>query len=81
MKYDPNAGKSFLHPGRQAVVTCDGQSVAYLGEVHPEVQKNFGIGTRAYLAVVDMKVVSSLADFDVKYEGVAKFPAMTRDIS
>ena len=81
VKYDPNAGKSFLHPGRQAVVTCGGQSVAYLGEVHPEVQKNFGIGTRAYLAVVDMKVVSSLADFDVKYEGVAKFPAMTRDIS
>ena len=81
VKYDPNAGKSFLHPGRQAVVTCGGQSIAYLGEVHPEVQKNFGIGTRAYLAVVDMKVVSSLADFDVKYEGVAKFPAMTRDIS
>ena len=49
--------------------------------MHPEVQKNFGIGTRAYIAVVDMKVVSSLADFDVKYEGVAKFPAMTRDIS
>lgn len=35
VKYDPNAGKSFLHPGRQAVVTCGGQSVAYLGEVHP----------------------------------------------
>ena len=29
VKYDPNAGKSFLHPGRQAVVTCGGQSVAY----------------------------------------------------
>ena len=80
-EYDPKAGKPFLHPGRQAIVTCGGQSVAYLGEVHPEVQKNFGIGTRAYIAVVDMKVVSSLADFDVKYEGVAKFPAMTRDIS
>lgn len=45
-----------------------------MGEVHPEVQKNFGIGTRAYLAVVDMKVVSSLADFDVKYEGCCQVP-------
>ncbi|MCI5640620.1 MAG: phenylalanine--tRNA ligase subunit beta [Lachnospiraceae bacterium] len=80
-KYDPNAGKSFLHPGRQAVVSYEGKTVAYLGEVHPAVQKNFGIGTRTYLAVIDMQTVSELANFDVKYEGVAKFPSMTRDIS
>ncbi|MCH5266790.1 MAG: phenylalanine--tRNA ligase subunit beta [Lachnospiraceae bacterium] len=80
-KYDPKAGKSFLHPGRQAVVSYDGTEVAYLGEVHPAVQKNFGIGAKTYLAVIDMQVVSELADFSVKYEGVAKFPAVTRDIS
>lgn len=80
-EYDPNAGKSFLHPGRQAVVRYQGKEIAYLGEVHPEVLKNFSIGTRAYLAVVDMQAVSELASFDVKYQGVAKFPAMTRDIS
>lgn len=80
-EYDPKADKSFLHPGRQAKVLCQGKVIAYLGEVHPTVQKNFGIGERAYLAVLDMKQVSELADFDVKYEGIAKFPAMTRDIS
>ncbi len=79
--YDPQAGKSFLHPGRQAQVIYQGEIIAYLGEVHPTVQKNFGIGERAYIAVVDMQSVSELANFDVKYEGVAKFPAMTRDIS
>lgn len=79
--YDPQADKSFLHPGRQAKVCYEGKTVAYLGEVHPAVQKNFGIGVKTYLAVIDMQTVSELADFDVKYEGVAKFPVVTRDIS
>lgn len=79
--YDPNAGKSFLHPGRQANVIYKGKVVAYLGEVHPVVQKNFSIGERTYIAVIDMQSLTEMSDFDVKYTGVPKFPAMTRDIS
>jgi phenylalanyl-tRNA synthetase beta chain len=62
-------------------VLYQGQEVAYLGEVHPDVLDNFSIGQKAYLAVVDMQTLSALASFDVKYTGVPKFPAMTRDIS
>ena len=80
-EYVAEAGKTFLHPGRQANVVYNGQVVAYLGEVHPLVQKNFAIGERAYIAVVDMKSVMELSVSDVKYEGIPKFPAMTRDIS
>ena len=80
-EYDPEAGKAFLHPGRQAKVMYDGVQIAYLGEVHPVVQKNFAIGERTYIAVGDMKAIMDMADFEVKYEGVPKFPAMTRDIS
>ncbi len=39
--YDPNAGASFLHPGRQANIVYDGKVVGYLGEVHPEVAANY----------------------------------------
>ena len=53
-KYDPNAGKSFLHPGRQANIIYDGKVVGYLGEVHPEVADIYGIGERAYVAVLDL---------------------------
>ena len=49
--YDPNAGKTYLHPGRQANIIYDGTVVGYLGEVHPDVADNYGIGTRAYIAV------------------------------
>lgn len=79
--YDPEAGKTFLHPGRQANIIYNGVTVGYLGEVHPDVADNYDIGERAYIAVIDLPEVTKLASFDVKYEGIAKFPAVTRDIS
>lgn len=80
-QYDPKAGKTFLHPGRQANIIYDGEIVGYLGEVHPEVADIYGIGEKAYVAVIDMPSVTAKATFDRKYEGIAKFPAVTRDIS
>ena len=61
--------------------TMKGVVVGYLGEVHPEVADNYGIGTRAYIAVIDMPEIVARATFDRKYTGIAKFPAVTRDIS
>lgn len=79
--YDPNAGKTFLHPGRQANIVYDGAVIGYLGEVHPDVLDNYDIGEKAYVAVLDMPEVEARAGFNVKYEGIAKYPAVTRDIS
>ncbi|MCH5342608.1 MAG: phenylalanine--tRNA ligase subunit beta [Acetatifactor sp.] len=80
-EYDPNAGKNFLHPGRQALIKYRGTEVGYLGEVHPEVLDNYDIGTKAYVAVIDIPSVVPFTTFDRKYTGVARFPAVSRDIS
>ena len=80
-EYDPNAGKKFLHSGRQANISYGGKVIGYLGEVHPEVLDNYDIGTKAYVAVLDMPEIIPFATFDRKYEGIAKYPAVTRDIS
>ena len=79
--YDPNSGKPFLHPGRQADVIYDGKTIGYLGELHPQVADNYSIKDRVYVAVIDMPEIVALASFDRKYEGIAKFPAVARDIS
>ena len=81
VNYDPNANKNFLHPGRQANIIYDDAIVGYMGEVHPEVADNYGIGTKAYVAVLDMPNIIPFATFERKYEGIAKYPAVTRDIS
>ncbi|MDE6994163.1 MAG: phenylalanine--tRNA ligase subunit beta, partial [Lachnospiraceae bacterium] len=79
--YDPNAGRNFLHPGRQANVIFEGCILGYLGEVHPEVCDNYDMKTKAYVAVLDMPKIIPYATFDRKYEGIAKYPAVMRDIS
>ena len=79
--YDPNHKKPFLHPGRQADVVYEGETIGYLGEVHPAVADNYGLGEKTYVAVLDMPLIVEKATFDRKYAGIARFPAVTRDIS
>ncbi|RHB37954.1 phenylalanine--tRNA ligase subunit beta [Enterocloster aldenensis] len=79
--YDPNGEHPYLHPGRKADIVYDGTVVGFLGEVHPDVADNYKIGDRAYVAVIDMPSIMEFTTFDRKYTGIAKFPAVTRDIS
>ena len=79
--YDPNAGKNFLHPGRQANIIYQGKVIGYMGEVHPEVCENYDLKTRAYIAALDMPVITEMATFDRHFKGIAKHPAVNRDIS
>ena len=79
--YNPQAGIPFLHPGRQAAIEYNGTEIGYLGEVHPDVADNYGVGEKAYIAVIDIPAVTELASFDRKFTGIAKFPAVSRDIS
>jgi phenylalanyl-tRNA synthetase beta chain len=73
--------KNYMHPGRQAQIFYDGVRIGEIGEVHPLVRRNYGIGDRACIAVLDMPAVIPFATFDRKYTGIAKYPAVTRDIS
>lgn len=79
--YDPSAEHPYLHPGRKADILYDGTVVGFLGEVHPDVADNYRIGDRAYIAVIDMPSIMDFTTFDRKYTGIARFPAVTRDIS
>ena len=79
--YDPNGDHPYLHPGRKADIVYEGVTVGYLGELHPDVADNYKIGDRAYIAVIDMPDLIPFTTFDRKYTGIARFPAVTRDIS
>ena len=72
---------SFLHQGRTADIFLGEEKVGYMGQIHPEVCENYDLNTEAYIAVIDMPVLVEKATFERKYEGIAKFPAMTRDLS
>lgn len=79
--YDPQGGYSFLHPGRQAAIRQGDMVIGYLGQLHPEVVDNYDMKGEAYVAVIDLPKLAELATFDRRYEGIARFPASTRDLS
>ncbi|MCR5371037.1 MAG: phenylalanine--tRNA ligase subunit beta [Clostridium sp.] len=79
--YDPASGKPFLHPGRQAQIVYGGKVLGYLGELHPQVADNYEIGERCVVAVLDLPEVNGFVNFLHKYTGIAKYPAVTRDLS
>ena len=70
-----------LHPGRSAVILCGETPVGYLGELHPTVQKTYGIGTRTYVAKLLVQEMAAMAEAEVTYQPLPKFPAITRDLS
>ncbi len=79
--YKPVGSHPFLHPGRQADISKGKINLGLIGQLHPEVCDNYDLKSEVYVAVIDMQNLVTLSSFDVKYEGIAKFPGMTRDLS
>ena len=80
---DPHTDRPYLHPGRRADISYAGKKLGYIGEVRPDTAKNYGIkdGVRVYIAVLDMPEILPFVSFERKHTGIAKFPAVTRDLS
>ena len=70
-----------FHPGRVAVIKKNNVEFGILGELHPAVQENYDIGTRTYIAKLNIPEMMSLADAEKTYKPLPKFPATTRDLS
>ncbi len=81
IEYVPSDDIAWLHPGRQARILHEGREIGCIGEVHPAAARNFEIGDRAYLFVLDIIDTAELASFEPRYSGIAKFPAVSRDLS
>lgn len=72
---------SAFHPGRCAVVKKDGKIFGIFGELAPVVLENYGIGTKAYAAKLEIPEMMELSDGERVYKPLPKFPATTRDIA
>ena len=79
--YEATQEYPFMHPGRTADIIYEGTKLGYIGEVHPKVADDYGIGEKVYLAVIDLNSIESFVSFEAKYTGIANFPSVTRDIS
>ena len=47
-------GDEYYHPGRKATVSARNQTIAQLGEIHPDYAEQFDISARMYVAEIDL---------------------------
>ncbi|MBC8570092.1 phenylalanine--tRNA ligase subunit beta [Zongyangia hominis] len=70
-----------FHPGRCAKISKDGREIGVLGEVHPLVLQNYGIGVKAYAAKLSAGALFDLRCADKHFTPLPKYPATARDIA
>ncbi len=81
VKFKAVTDNPIYHPGRCAEVIIDGKVAGTMGEIHPDVAKNFEIGTKCYVAEIALDKMFEAIDQNVKFKALPKFPAVTRDIA
>ncbi len=69
------------HPGRCAKVSVGGVDVGYLGQVHPQVAKNYGIDGEVYCAEINFTALFALRLPDATYVPLPKYPTVSRDLA
>ncbi len=77
----PCSDQPTFHPGRCAIFSKDGKEIGILGEISPKVAQNYGIGTKVYLAKLDVNTMYELVSAEKLYQPLPKYPAATRDLS
>lgn len=70
-----------FHPGRTAEVIINEKVIGLLGEVHPDVEENFDINERVYVAELDFDLIIEKSNLKRRYKDLPKYPSVTRDIA
>lgn len=82
VEYSPLETLSYMHPGRTAIITDEkNDEIGYVGEIHPQIASNYEIETKVYFGVLYIDKLVEIADFDISYKSLPKFPTMQRDIA
>jgi phenylalanyl-tRNA synthetase beta chain len=69
-----------MHPGRTAEILVAGESIGFLGQVHPKLQQKYDI-VETFVFNLDLEALFAKSNTTSEYQVLPKFPASTRDLS
>ena len=70
-----------FHPGRTAKIFANGEEIGIIGEIHVDVLENYDIGKKVYISHLDFDKIVEIANLDIKYKPLPKYPSTARDIA
>lgn len=71
----------YYHPGVSAAYKVDGVTIATLGELHPQVAKNYDLEGKCYLFEINISALLETVRSQLQYTPISKFPGITRDLA
>lgn len=81
IQFDYEAGEiAGLHPGRTAIVKLNGETVGFVGELHPKVEKEYDL-KRTYVFELNYDKLMSVSVGYINYRPIPRFPGVSRDIA
>jgi phenylalanyl-tRNA synthetase beta chain len=72
---------ALLHPSRSACYVVEGRVIGMIGEIHPAVEKSFGLDGRVSVAGFVTSELQALQTLETTFVPLQKFPFALRDIS
>ena len=81
VEFTANKENPTFHRGRCADISIGEKKIGVIGEIAPAVLDNYGIGTRAYVATLDIADIFDARIVEKKFRPTPKFPASTRDLA
>ncbi|WP_437271783.1 phenylalanine--tRNA ligase subunit beta [Staphylococcus succinus] len=69
-----------LHPGRTAVVKLNGEIVGFVGELHPQTEKDNDL-KRTYVFELNYDKLMAVSVGYINYQPIPRFPGVSRDIA
>jgi phenylalanyl-tRNA synthetase beta chain len=75
------AEEPFLHPGRSAAISIDGESAGWLGEVHPLVCRTWDLDAATAFELDAAPLIAAATLGEERYEDVTTFPAVYQDLA
>ncbi|MGF9963428.1 phenylalanine--tRNA ligase subunit beta [Bacillus rhizoplanae] len=74
------AKREGMHPGRTADIVLDGENIGFIGQLHPEAQKQLDVKETYVFELSLAKVFAAEAE-ETYYTTIPRFPSMTRDMA
>lgn len=81
LRFETERENPSYHPGRCAKLWAGEREIGVLGQIHPEVAKNYGVDTELYCAELRFDALYAVRGGLPVYRPLPRFPAVTRDIA
>ena len=81
VSYEAEKNNPSYHPGRCAKISANGETLGYIGQIHPLVAKNYGMDCEVYCAEINFDSLFNIQLPEATYTPLPKYPTVSRDIA